>query len=499
MVVDHVELVGARIGGQAVLELGERLADPLARRGREDRRQRRLRVRVARSEQRHLVPGVDEPVGEQPDDPLDPPVAGRRHRKPDRADHGDAEGPFIPVMPAPPPRARPRAGRPTSARTRARRRAGATRPTSGSSSATVVSTLCRSRSGAQAEQHLQEQHGRAGRPGLRPCRGRVRDREGRRAARQPGEHLRQLEVEEGGRLEHPPDDPQRLLPVPVARKPRRDQGVVVGPDGAVVVRERAVPRVVGGHRADAPARPERAVGQRRDHLLGPLRRDDPAPEQVPDVGAHRVDALLLGVERERVVPAALVDPERLVEALLQLDGLGLEPLGELRIAPGLAGELRHPLLRVVDVPLHLAGCDRRRREPAVREALRVAGVLPRLVLEPALRPAPVLDEAVAVEVAVLVDPRERRGAPARAASSGGPSPASTATPPRAARGRGGSRRRCRSTEGTRPSQPSRAGPRGRSSPAPRRWTGRPRLPGGRPAPRARRGRVRGRTGASGTR
>ena len=47
------------------------------------------------------------------------------------------------------------------------------------------------------------------------------------------------------------------------------------------------------------------------------------------------------------------------------------------------------------------------------EALRVARVLPGLVDEPALRAAPVLDEAVAVEVAVLVDPGERaqRGLP----------------------------------------------------------------------------------------
>ena len=41
------------------------------------------------------------------------------------------------------------------------------------------------------------------------------------------------------------------------------------------------------------------------------------------------------------------------------------------------------------------------------EALRVAGVLPALVREPPLRPALVLDEAVPVAVAVLVDPAER--------------------------------------------------------------------------------------------
>ena len=45
--------------------------------------------------------------------------------------------------------------------------------------------------------------------------------------------------------------------------------------------------------------------------------------------------------------------------------------------------------------------------PAVVEELRVARVLPGLVDEPAGGAAPVLDEAVAVEVAVAVDPLER--------------------------------------------------------------------------------------------
>jgi hypothetical protein len=48
------------------------------------------------------------------------------------------------------------------------------------------------------------------------------------------------------------------------------------------------------------------------------------------------------------------------------------------------------------------------RGAPVAEALRVAGVLPRLVLEAALGASLVLDEAVAVAVAVLVDPPQRR-------------------------------------------------------------------------------------------
>ena len=66
-----------------------------------------------------------------------------------------------------------------------------------------------------------------------------------------------------------------------------------------------------------------------------------------------------------------------------------------------------PALRVVHVALYLARRDRHLRKPAVVEALRVARVLPRLVVEPALGArARVLDEPIAVAIAVLVDPAQ---------------------------------------------------------------------------------------------
>ena len=113
------------------------------------------------------------------------------------------------------------------------------------------------------------------------------------------------------------------------------------------------------------------------------------------------------VQREHVVAAALVRPEALVERALELGGVLLEPVGERAIAPDLARELGRAELRVVDVALDLARRDRRLRQRPVVKALGVARVLPRLVREPARRPALVLDEPVAVAVAVLVDPPER--------------------------------------------------------------------------------------------
>jgi hypothetical protein len=83
------------------------------------------------------------------------------------------------------------------------------------------------------------------------------------------------------------------------------------------------------------------------------------------------DRILLSVEGERVVAVALAEPERLVEAPVELVGFPVETLGELAVAPDLAGELGRAPFRVEDVALHLARRDRRLRDTAVGEALRV--------------------------------------------------------------------------------------------------------------------------------
>ena len=77
-------------GVHQVLHLPERVPDPLARSRVEDRLQARTRLRVARREHRDLVPGVDEAVGEQRDDALDPAVRLGRNREPDGTDHADS-------------------------------------------------------------------------------------------------------------------------------------------------------------------------------------------------------------------------------------------------------------------------------------------------------------------------------------------------------------------------------------------------------------------------
>ena len=190
----------------------------------------------------------------------------------------------------------------------------------------------------------------------------------------------------------------------------------MGPDRAVVVRERVVG---GGARRTSSARPSptRARRPSAPSTTASTRSSGTIPLQSRWPTFEQSESTLrsVAVERQRVV---LARPVRLVEALLQVGRLALEPLGELRLAPDLARELGRAPLRVVGVALHLDRRDRRLGDAPVGEALRVARVLPRLVLEPALGAPLVRDEARRGEsiqpsaaqrrLAQLADERRRR-------------------------------------------------------------------------------------------
>ena len=90
VVVEDVELVGLQERVHGVLHLPVRVPDPLARRRVEDGLEPRARLRVARREERDVVPGVDEPVREERDDALGSAVRLRRHREPHGADEAYA-------------------------------------------------------------------------------------------------------------------------------------------------------------------------------------------------------------------------------------------------------------------------------------------------------------------------------------------------------------------------------------------------------------------------
>jgi hypothetical protein len=177
-----------------------------------------------------------------------------------------------------------------------------------------------------------------------------------------------------------------------------------------VIDERVVRTFADRHRAHPPAGPEVvAHEQARDGLLA-LLRDDATPEEMPEVGGQRVDRALVPVEPEGV-EAALLDPERRVEAASELGCVTLELVGQTLVPPDSAGDLGQAQLRVVDITLHLGGGDRRLGERPVVERHRVLRVLPRLVANAVRATALVFDEAVAVGVGGPVDPGQ--GAPRR--------------------------------------------------------------------------------------
>jgi hypothetical protein len=125
------------------------------------------------------------------------------------------------------------------------------------------------------------------------------------------------------------------------------------------------------------------TGVRRTHLARPL-----AP-----------------VERQGVSPE-IVEPERPIEPLAQL-----RRLAQQRPRTVLEAEQRGQPCALPPgfehVSLHLAEGDRAFGERAVLVAHRIAGVLPALVHQAGGIAAGVFDEAVAVDVAVVVDPAER--------------------------------------------------------------------------------------------
>jgi hypothetical protein len=132
------------------------------------------------------------------------------------------------------------------------------------------------------------------------------------------------------------------------------------------------------------------------------------------VRAERVHRPFVAVEGERVGPAARpLAPEGLVEAAGELGRLLLEPGRERFVRPYGPRQLRRPPFGVIDVALGLADGDRTAGEGPVVEDHRDGGVLPALILESALGSHLVLDEAVAVPVAVAIDPLQR--------AEGGPS------------------------------------------------------------------------------
>ena len=124
------------------------------------------------------------------------------------------------------------------------------------------------------------------------------------------------------------------------------------------------------------------------------------------VGGGHAAGLLVAIERQRIA-ADLLAPEGVLEVLLQLVRLLGEAHGQHRVAQR-ARQQRGRAPRLVDVALHLAQRDRWLGQAPVGMEHRVLRVFPALLYQAFVAAPAVFDEAVAVEVAVAVDPLQRQ-------------------------------------------------------------------------------------------
>ena len=95
VIVDDVEIAGARIAGERMVQVGHRQPDPHAGRLVVAGHQPRLGLRIAGREQRHVVPLLDQAVGQDRHHPLDAAVTRGRHREPGRGDDADLHHPRL--------------------------------------------------------------------------------------------------------------------------------------------------------------------------------------------------------------------------------------------------------------------------------------------------------------------------------------------------------------------------------------------------------------------
>src|SRR3954447_3324912 len=209
--------------------------------------------------------------------------------------------------------------------------------------------------GLEAEHRLYEDERGCSGPCLRAAGRRVRNGKWADPAFEARERLRKPVAREGGRLQLRQRDPVRVVAKACARESQGDDCVVVRPDRADVVADRVVAAIVGRERADAPAREHRVRHELSGDDTRALRRNDPRPEQVPDVGGHGVDPALVSVEADDVIAAAVLGPEVVVEASVQLFGLALEALSKPDVGAEAPRKLGDAQFRVVDVALNLRG------------------------------------------------------------------------------------------------------------------------------------------------
>src|SRR5215470_17736547 len=131
----------------------------------------------------------------------------------------------------------------------------------------------------------------------------------------------------------------------------------MGPDGANVIAKRVISTFPLGHSPYAPPRKELVTHQMAHTSFGLLCIDNPAPEQMSNIGGERIHLASISIESQRE-KLPLIDPEILVKAPLEFCCFVLQPLRQFRVAPERSCEASAAHLRIVDISLDLT--DRKR-------------------------------------------------------------------------------------------------------------------------------------------
>ena len=264
------------------------------------------------------------------------------------------------------------------------------------------------RAGLEAEQRRQDQQRRACRPRLRPRRRREGDRDTGHCGGIASEDLGQAVLEVRRRREdRAADRGGRVAGGRSAPNPRRSASSRAARRFPCDTRA-GCSRPRGAQRAHAPAREQllaqKAVGGRGGlvrHSAAPTRASARCWRTTPSTWRFSPSRASAWQPRSGIQKSRRTCSRSASACVLQA-------LGEHTVAPDLPRQPRAPSPRVVDVALDLAGRDRPARERPVGELDRVPAVLPALVEQPGGDVASlVLDVAVAVDVAAVLDPEQR--------------------------------------------------------------------------------------------
>ena len=186
-----------------------------------------------------------------------------------------------------------------------------------------------------------------------------------------------MEIDKRARIKHAPQHFQSMRLQPIARETMGNQGVVVRPDGAIVVRHGIVARFAVRDRANSPTGERRIADQRVGGAPRPLVADDPGHEAVSRIGGAYSAGPLVAVQRQGI-GGEVVAPEGALETLLQDMRLALECGGLSRMAERSRQNGRRPFRRK-HIPLNLAKSDGSLRQRAVRMKNGIVRIFPPLL------------------------------------------------------------------------------------------------------------------------